>query len=338
MPALTTLIDGTVPVAADFNGNFTALNRVCGTGTSLTGYTKGDILYASAADTLSALAGGTLNQVLTMQASGVPGWAAGSGTLFDQLTGLTLSNNGADATNDIDISVGACASEDAAVANRAAISLAGALTKQLDAVWAVGTNQGMRASGAAIADTTYHIFAIMRPDTGVVDIAADTSATGANISANTNAAYTKLRRIGSIMREGGAIVAFDQFGDDFIRRAATLDVDATNPGTAAVTATSKAPIGVVIRLILNAFVANPTTSAILLHISSLVTTDAAASRTAAPLGQVGSDVAGGASSNAGQVKVWSNTSAQFRYRLSASGAADIVRVATIGWHDRRGKG
>src|SRR5574341_1608783 len=131
------------------------------------------------------------------------------------LAGYGLANNAGDATNDIDIAVGSCRSKD----NTDNILLASALTKQLDAVWAVGTNAGMRASGAAITDTTYHIFVIKRPDTGVIDIAADTSATGANIAANTNTAYTEIRRIGSILRESGAIVAFTQRGDSFVRSA-----------------------------------------------------------------------------------------------------------------------
>ena len=51
---------------------------VSGGGTSQTTYTTGDILYASASNTLSKLAVGTTGQVLTV-ASGVPSWAAASG-------------------------------------------------------------------------------------------------------------------------------------------------------------------------------------------------------------------------------------------------------------------
>jgi len=117
------------------------------------------------------------------------------GTLY----GLTLSNNGSDATNDIDIAVGS-ARDSTDAAN---IDLLSALTKQLDVAWAVGTNAGMLATGAGVANTTYYIFVIKRPDTGVVDIAADTSSTGANIAANTNAAYTIKRQIGYVVRAGG---------------------------------------------------------------------------------------------------------------------------------------
>jgi hypothetical protein len=58
------LAAGTLPVAAG--------------GTNLTTYATGDIIYASATNTLSKLAAGTNGYVLTL-ASGVPTWAAASG-------------------------------------------------------------------------------------------------------------------------------------------------------------------------------------------------------------------------------------------------------------------
>src|SRR5213594_4106393 len=78
MATLVTLVDGSIPVAADFNSNYTALNaeiRPPGTGgTGISTYTTGDIIYASAANTLSRLAAGSTSQVLTMVA-GVPAWS-----------------------------------------------------------------------------------------------------------------------------------------------------------------------------------------------------------------------------------------------------------------------
>jgi hypothetical protein len=55
------LVAGTLPTAAG--------------GTALTSYTTGDIIYASATNTLSKLAAGTNGHVLTL-ASGIPSWAA----------------------------------------------------------------------------------------------------------------------------------------------------------------------------------------------------------------------------------------------------------------------
>ena len=62
---LTTHVSGTLPIA---NG-----------GTNITTYTTGDILYASATNTLSKLPAGTNGQVLTL-ASGIPSWASSTAT------------------------------------------------------------------------------------------------------------------------------------------------------------------------------------------------------------------------------------------------------------------
>lgn len=67
-------------------------------------------------------------------------------TLPGHLFGLTLSN-GTDATNDIDIAIGQASSNDAAVADRVLMTRSAALTKRLDAAWAVGTNEGGRDTG-----------------------------------------------------------------------------------------------------------------------------------------------------------------------------------------------
>jgi hypothetical protein len=75
-------LSGTVPT---WNQNTTGTaSNVTGTvattngGTNLTTYATGDIIYASAANTLSKLAAGTNGYVLTL-ASGVPTWAASTG-------------------------------------------------------------------------------------------------------------------------------------------------------------------------------------------------------------------------------------------------------------------
>lgn len=247
------------------------------------------------------------------------------------LAGLTLSNNSGDATNDIDVAAGACRDKDDSVD----ITLASAITgKQLDAAWAVGSSAGMRATGVAIADTTYHIFAIMRPDTGVVDIAADTSATGANIAANTNAAYTKIRRIGSIVRTGGAIKAFTQTGDYFEWTTPVSDISATNAGTSAVTRTLTIPTDRVLEALVSMNITNgATANNIFCYLSPLTTTDEAAS--AARATAASGNTAAGNGAWRGRIKT--NTSAQIRSRQDASDANSVLSISTLGWYDRRGR-
>lgn len=264
----------------------------------------------------------TNNFTGTVQLAGV-GLLAG---LRGHIAGLTLSNNGTDATNDIDIAVGAAVASD----QSALLVLSSALTKQLDAVWAAGTNAGMRASGAAIADTTYHIFLIRRPDTGVVDIAADTSSTGANIAANTNAAYTQKRRIGSIIRASAAIVAFSQNGDEFLRLALATSVNANNPGTSAVLGTMAVPVGIKVDAIFSFHFLDDATNYLL--ITSPDQTDVAAD--ASHLSAV---ITAGSERVSGQQRVRTNTSAQVRYRVNVSDASVFVQFFTFGWVDRRGR-
>lgn len=177
------------------------------------------------------LSGGVLDTQLTLQddgdatkqaqfnASGIPTATTRtydlpyySGTLSivsdirGQIYGLVLSNNVADATNDIDISAGATVDSTGAVS----MLLASSLTKRLDAAWAVGTNQGGLDTGA-VANGTYHVYIIRRPDTGVVDAIFSISPAGPTLPAN----YTQFRRVGSIVRLAGTISAFRQVGDQF---------------------------------------------------------------------------------------------------------------------------
>jgi hypothetical protein len=82
---LTTGVTGTLPIA---NG-----------GTNITTYASGDILYASATNTLSKLVKGTDGQILTL-ASGVPSWAAAPITLPSQSgnSGKYLTTDGTNAS------------------------------------------------------------------------------------------------------------------------------------------------------------------------------------------------------------------------------------------------
>ena len=77
MPILVTLVDGTIPVAADFNGNYQALNNAIGSSTTISTWSIGEIPYASATNTLSKLTPGSQGKVLAMGAS-VPQWDGGA--------------------------------------------------------------------------------------------------------------------------------------------------------------------------------------------------------------------------------------------------------------------
>lgn len=240
------------------------------------------------------------------------------------LAGLALSNNGSDATNDIDIAVGSARDGSDATG----MVLTSALTKQLDAAWAVGTNQGGLDTGT-IANTTYHVWLIKRSDTGVVDALFSTSASAPTMPAN----YDYKRRIGSIIRSGGAILAFDQFGDRFLLDTPVLDISATSIGTSAVTRTlASVPTGIVVIALLNVWVGN-STQADMVYLSALASADLAPSSSAAPLNNAYGNAAN--VGNSGRAEIPTNTSAQIRSRSNSANSQ--LLIATKGWIDRRGR-
>ena len=231
------------------------------------------------------------------------------------LAGLALANNGSDATNDLDVAVGECRSDDDAED----LALGTALTKRLDAAWVVGNNEGGLDTGA-IANTTYHVFLIKRPDTGVVD-----ALFSASLSPTMPTNYTKKRRLGSITRVSGAIRPFKQHGDTFLWVTPTLDVNTTSSGTTRTARQLTCPTG----LALWALVQGSATDA---HVFlSPDITDAAASETVAPLTTWRAQ---GATFAMGKAQVLTNTSAQI---FTRSVSDNVLRIVTEGWIDRRGR-
>jgi len=293
------------------------------------GTTKGDLIVFTGSGTPVRQAIGTNNQVLTADSAQTNGlkWESIASAVYSpgHLKGLTLSNNGTDPTNDIDIAVGTAIDSTDAVN----IVLAGALTKRLDAAWAVGTNQGGLDTGS-IANTTYHIWLIKRSDTGVVDALFSTSASAPTMPAS----YNYKRRIGSIMRVGGAIVTFVQTGDYFRRKASILDIDVSNPGTGAVTRTLSVPTGIKIKALMNLRLECGAGTGTNCLLSDLDANDEAPSGTAAPLGNLNVPASGFQNI---VIEIMTNTSAQIRSRNNASDANTLLRIATLGWEDTRGR-
>jgi len=240
--------------------------------------------------------------------------------------GCSIANNVTDATNDIDFGAGKCADS-----TNAAYLVASALTKRLDGAWAVGTNQGGLFSGS-IANTTYHCFIIMRPDTGVVDAGFDTSVT----AANRPVAYTYYRRVGSIVRTGGTIKTFLQNGDYFTWMVGTLDYDASPP-TSATSVSLTLPAGLVLQARLNASIIadNPGNVTAYYLLSELAQTDTSPSSSVYTFSGRSDDSSDQISASASNVVLSTNTSGQVRLR--ASSGAGGISVFTVGWIDRRGR-
>jgi hypothetical protein len=118
-------------------------------------------------------------------------WAVG---FTNQLKGLTISNNGTDANNDIDIAIGGCIDSTGVEIMQIGTSI----TKRLDASWVVGTNQGGLDTGSKANSTWYYIYVIKRIDTNVTDVLFSASATSPTMPAN----YSYYRKIGAIVTDG----------------------------------------------------------------------------------------------------------------------------------------
>lgn len=245
------------------------------------------------------------------------------------LYGMTLQNDLTDATNDLRITAGECASDDANAEDRVLLKTTAMHIKQLDVTWASGSGvNGGRIDGS-IADGTWHVFAFRDGTDGSTQIGFSQSLTPTLPNSGTHK-----RRIGSFIRESAAIIAFVQHGDRFMRPP-VLDVNATNPGTSAVTRTMSVPTG--LNLIVHGFAQldpNDTTNTVA-YFSDLDQADTAPSESAAPLGQLFKE--NGSSKVQGPFMVRCNTSRQIRSRLSASDANTVIKMVTTGWDDLRGR-
>jgi len=267
------------------------------------------------------------------------------------IDGFILSNDSTDATNDIAISAGTCRSTSnigpdgirtTLAKYQADLEIPVAIIKQLDVAWAPenyepengigsGSRSGMRSS-SAISNTTWHIFAI-----GGFDCPTDIFAhDGVDPSAVLPNGYTAWRRIGSVIRSSGAILGFSQSGDHFHLDVPLTDVSAANPGTSAVTRTLTVPTGVIVFPVMSVTVKDGTSNPNMGLITSLAQTDTAPTNT---LYNFGSPAAASTSNLccATIVDVPTNTSAQVRSRLQATGASDILLIVTHGWRDARGR-
>lgn len=285
----------------------------------------------------------TPNFGMYLPAAGETGWAtsinANFSTIDSNLTnslpraylaGCQLSNNAGTPTTKIDISAGQA--QDAG--NAGALTLAATLTKDLSAVWAVGSgNGGLGNTVTRATNTWYHMFLIKRTDTNVVDAYFDTSVSAANIPSP----YTLFRRLGSVRTDGtgsGNILAFTQDGDYFQWSAAVTDVnDAPPASTNAITKTLTVPIGVNVVAALYCDLTNAGPQTCYALYSDLSTTDTApAAGRAQLLAKSNGTTSGGTS----LVLCRTNTSAQIRTRVS-NVTGFTHTVGTYGWYDSRGR-
>jgi hypothetical protein len=250
------------------------------------------------------------------------------------IDGLILSNDPTDPAKDIGIAAGAVRDD----GDAADIKLSSALIKKLDASWAVGTNQGAldgteSVAGTPDADTWYHIWAIKRSDTGIVDILASESATSPTMPTN----YDLKQRIGAILFDSTPnIVGFIQTHDTFKFKTPDSHFWDSSPPTTAQTVTCTVPTGLVVDIIFT-IILNGTTSPTndTVYVSSLAQDDVSP---AFGNGLIATIVAeGNNTSDSATVYIVSNTSGQLRVRSEDGGSSHDLVGITVGWVDPRGR-
>lgn len=194
------------------------------------------------------------------------------------------------------------------------------------ASWAVGSGNGALDTGAIANTTWYHVFAIIRPDTGVVDILFSLSPTSPTLPTN----YTTFRRIGSMKTDASAHwLPFTQTGDVFTWAISVTDVSAIATTASRVSKVLSTPTGITTSALFRAGM-NVAGAATTILFTSLLETDQAPGAT----GGFG-DLATGTNSTNGDFERLTDTSSQIGVRSTNTGG--IYSIFTYGWKDTRGK-
>lgn len=245
----------------------------------------------------------------------------GAPALPAYIGGLSLSNDATTPNTVIDISPGGAASDDGATT----MLLTAGATKTTGA-WAVGTGNGCLDTGSVASSTWYHVFAIQRLDTQVVDFLCSTSTAPLMPTA-----YTEKRLIGDIKTDSSAhILSFLQLGNIIQWGTPTLDINAGLPDASAHLETLNVPPGESVLPIGNYTVAGAG-NAILW--SSPSAADLAPTTTNPFTGAPGFSALANSTTtgiiNTNLPSLITNTSGQIRVRATA--ATTTVAENTFGW-------
>lgn len=249
------------------------------------------------------------------------------------LAGYTMTNN-AGGTTAIDVAAGSARNSSNVVD---IVSAAAITNKTLGTAWAAGNSQGMLDTGS-IGNDTYHIFAIRKDSDGSVDVLASLSATSPTMPSG----YTHFRRIGSVVRTGGAIKLFSQIGDAVYWITPVQDVNATIAANTARTArTLTVPTGIAVEVIGNASIGLAGGAETrYLFITTPGLDDSAPGPQVASVSTFHENVSGNVHYANSAYVCHTNTSAQVNTRtfgFPTLGGNVIIGLLTRGYVDRRGR-
>lgn len=234
--------------------------------------------------------------------------------------GGLVTSNGTDADHDIDIAVGKCRDD----ADGENLALTSALTKQIDAAWAVGSAAGGLDTGAA-AEALYAIWLIKRTDTNVVDALFSLSFTAPTMPTN----YDTKRLIGFVKTDGSFnILPFEQSGDLFWFVDAVTDVnDATITDDTFETGTFSVPPNSLAYLVMN--LSGVTTTNYLVFLRSTASS-AAVSETLNTTGTLNMDAGNNIISHGNRAMHKVDASSQIDYAANESSGTMTLVISTLG--------
>jgi hypothetical protein len=187
--------------SATWNG--TAVGAIYG-GTAQSAYTTGDILYASAANTLSKLAIGSNTQVLTV-VSGAPAWAAASSSMVYPAAGIANSTGTAWGTSYSTTgsgSVVALATSPSFTTPTLGVASATSINKV--AITAPATSATLTLADTSTLATS-GAFSITLTSTAATNVTLPTSGTLVNTAVATLSSLTSVGTIGTGTWQGTAV-------------------------------------------------------------------------------------------------------------------------------------
>jgi len=252
--------------------------------------------------------------------------ANGGHKLRGHLAGLQMSND-LDAEHDIRLGPGECTDAD----QTTGLVLRENLVKRIDAAWQPGSDAGGLFAGNVAADACYHVFLIKKDADGSMDGGFDAS----SAAANRPSGYSAWRRLGSILTDGGAnILGFIQDGDYFFLKDPPMDVNVSNLGTTSTAYALTVPSGLCVRVIIN-YLSWRASSNLRVYIREAGVNDEEVVNNDGPLLTFGHSGMTSDAQNAGRIEVRTNAYGQI---LARSAFDDTyLRIATLGWIDRRGR-
>jgi hypothetical protein len=236
---------------------------------------------------------------------------------------ITIAN-GTDTSHDIDFTAGNFDFDDQS--GQATLS---AITKQIDAAWAEGTNAGGLDTGTVAADTFYYLFAIYNPTTQTSDALFSASKTSPTLPSG----YTKKKYVASLATDASQNIrrgkwVFSSAGYTFFLRDRLLELSSS----ASISTSSRTALAVTCppnTISIMSFQYDPNGSGF----SSMIVTSGFESDQGTGNSATPNDLVTGAANHCrGTVRRHVGDNSTIYYRTSFN-LVDSLRVFTLGWEE-----